>query len=477
MRRAALLVVAALLLAGCSAPMNGGGPGDLSAGPATAENGGQADPATDRLGWENGYWYDDPIAVNATDGLNESEREAVVSRAMARVEKLRGLEFEEPVNLTVVSRSEYGGGGSAKRSEAFRQFDNAKFEALFLIGTRDDSLRTQDNTRNQTIAGSYSPQRGDIVIVSESDTPQLDGEGTLAHELTHALQDQHLELTRSAASTRDAYNARNGLIEGDAKTVEDTYTDKCDGEWTCLPGAEADEASAGEEDEPSINLGVYIVNYFPYSDGPDFVSHLKSEGGWDAVNDAFENPPSSSTAVIHPDRYGSFEPREVTIADRTGNGWERVRPSNRADSAVLGQSTMTAMFAYTLYDDYNEQAVVEPRSFLNLEGGSVNSTDPFEYGLDATDGWAGDRMQVYHRADETGYVWKIAWESPEEAAEFADQYRDLLGHWGGNRVADETWVVAEESPFADAISLRVDGDTVTIVNAPSQSALDDIHSP
>ena len=50
-------------------------------------------PAEDRLGWEAGYWYDDPLPVNATDGLNESEREAAVARTMARVERIRESSF------------------------------------------------------------------------------------------------------------------------------------------------------------------------------------------------------------------------------------------------------------------------------------------------------------------------------------------------------------------------------------------------
>jgi hypothetical protein len=496
MRRAALLVAMVILLAGCATPF--GNPPSATDAPAAgtatpgdgAVPGGEEtnithterqDPETDRLGWENGYWYDDPVAIDTSDGLNESERETVISRAMARVEYIRGLEFEESVNISVVSRSNYTmpGSGSSDTDEAFQRFDNAKFEALFVIGNSENSLQTQSDTRNQTIGGFYSPQRGDIVLVSESATPQLEGPETLAHELTHALQDQHLNL-RGNAETRDAYNGRNGLIEGDASTVENEYMDRCGSSWACLSGS-GEQAGSGDDSEdsdgPSINLGVYILEYFPYSDGTALIDHLRSEGGWDAVNAAFEEPPTSSTAAIHPDRYGSFEPETVRLSDRTANGWERVRPPDRADYATLGQSGLTAMFAYTLYDDYNDDAVVAPQEFLNLDAGSVNETDPFNYGLPATNGWTGDRMHVYERGDETAYVWRIAWESADEAATFADQYRSLLRHWGGERTSGNTWTIPEDSPFTDAVSLRVDGDTVTIVNAPSQADLNDVHQP
>ncbi|QLH75768.1 hypothetical protein HZS55_02290 [Halosimplex rubrum] len=55
---------------------------------AMAEN--PPDPETDRLGWEGGYWYNETIDVNQTDGLSESERSALVARTMARVERVDG---------------------------------------------------------------------------------------------------------------------------------------------------------------------------------------------------------------------------------------------------------------------------------------------------------------------------------------------------------------------------------------------------
>ncbi|MFB6129612.1 MAG: hypothetical protein ABEJ28_02195, partial [Salinigranum sp.] len=74
---------------------------------ATHPPGNFTDPARDVIGWEAGYWYDEPIAVDQSDGLNRSEREAFVARTMARVEKIRDLEFEQSVPVKVISRAEY----------------------------------------------------------------------------------------------------------------------------------------------------------------------------------------------------------------------------------------------------------------------------------------------------------------------------------------------------------------------------------
>jgi hypothetical protein len=484
MRRAVLLVTVCVLLSGCGSPFATAGNGTATPtstpGTETVTHDTRPDPESDRLGWENGRWHDDPVSVDASDGLNASEREQVVNRAMARVEVVRNIEFDREVEVSVRSRSNFSArsAGGGPSGEALRAFDNAKFEALYLIGNEDDSLAEQGQTRNQTVAGFYSPTSGNIVIISETETPQFDGERTLAHELVHALQDQEFNLSDASVSTRDAYNGRNGLIEGDARVVEQAYLDRCGEEWSCLPRENrSSEAGggAGSGAAPSLHLGVYIMDFFPYSDGPGFVSHLRDGDDWSDVNNAFEAPPSSAVPVIYPEQYGTFEPREVDLSDRNSGDWERIRVGGRPDYAVLGQSALTAMFAYTLYDDYNPRQVVSPQTFLNLDGTSVNRTDPFNYALPATDGWTGGRLHAYENGDELGYVWRMSWESPAEAREFADAYRRLVSHWGGRQVDSGVWRIADDSQFAGAVDIAVEGETVTLVGAPTRNALSDVY--
>ncbi|MFC7190435.1 hypothetical protein ACFQL7_11610 [Halocatena marina] len=60
------------------------------------------DPNTDTLGWESGYWYNESITVDQSDGLSESELDAFLARSMARVEHIRRLEFTEQVEIEFV---------------------------------------------------------------------------------------------------------------------------------------------------------------------------------------------------------------------------------------------------------------------------------------------------------------------------------------------------------------------------------------
>lgn len=231
---AACVLVCLLVLAGCS---------DL----AGLWRRGQ--PAGDQLGWEGGYWYDDPLSVTPQDGLNESERRSVVARAMARVEEIRRLEFERRVPVTVVSRAEYreqfGRNGSdsgddqdhrrdGEHSAAYRAWNDQVWEALFLVGEGTNVSSTFDAVYGATVQGFYAAGRDEIVIVSESETPTIDP-GTLAHELVHAVRDQRPHAFRGGNLTQDQQLAADGLNEGDANTVQSVYEYRCGRAWDCLP--------------------------------------------------------------------------------------------------------------------------------------------------------------------------------------------------------------------------------------------------
>jgi hypothetical protein len=451
-----------VLLAGCGVPMD-----------ATAP---RASPGQDVLGWEDGYWHNASLDVDNSDGLNETERDALVARAKARVEYVRGLEFEGSVDISVVSRSNFSAGGGGNTSEALRRFDNAKFEALFLVGNEDDSIETQEDSLNRSVAGYYSPARDAIVIVSDSATPTFDSERTLAHELVHALQDQHFDLgNRSNAGSRDAHNGRNGLHEGDPQAVQFAYLDRCGEEWSCIEAPPDESGEDGATDAAGPHLGVYLLEFFPYSDGPGFVSQLRSDGDWARVDDAYDAPPESAIEVIYPERYGSFEPREIDLEDDLRDGWTRVEPPQRPAHARIGQSGLVAMVGYTIYDDYNESGVVSPQDLLNLGPSGVDRTDPIDYDLEAVRGWTGDRLHVYEHGNETAYRWRLTWDSAAAAERFAGTYRSLLGHWGGARTAGEgRWRLPADSPFAGAHVIDVDGDTVTVAAADTTESLADV---
>jgi hypothetical protein len=443
------------------------------------------DPESDRLGWESGCWYNESLSVTREDGLNETELDAVVARSAARVEAVRELEFEESVPVEVISREELRERRETNDSEnatstANRLHQNVKWEAMFSIGENEDAITTRRSSRTATIGGFYNYNEDRIVIVSENTTqPKMD-EITLSQELFHALQDQKLRVSYNR-STEEGNNAALGIIEGDGNLVDRRYQQRCESEWNCLL-PEASESGGGGSDD--INYGVYLTGYQPYSDGPKFVRNTYNEGGWEAVDAVYENPPTSTEQVIHPAKYSDEEPAEISFEDASSEAWRIPDLGNGSvDYATFGQGGLAAMMMRPVFATGGTATpVVGPRDFYNLtDSGEISQFDPLNYGFDAVDGWGNDRLYPYVTDDsvetnETGYVWKTVWDDGANASEFRDAYVRLIRHYGAEEVAERpnTYRIPDDSEFGDAFYVEQDGDTVVIVNAPTVEDLGDV---
>jgi hypothetical protein len=444
MRRPLLLVAVALLLAGCGAPIGSGQVDSGDSVPGVE----RADPATDRLGWEDGYWYDDPIDVNVTDGLAPAERDQVIARMKARLERIRNLEFTEPVNVTVVTREQYRQNQSSATNGTHAAWNNQVWEGLFLVGEDRSIDEVFSNTLGSAVVGSYSPSQGNIVIVSDDAQPVL-ARGTLAHELVHALQDQQFEFD-GRSPTQDEQLAESGLVEGEANLLESRYQQRCEGAWNCIETQPSVGGSGG-----GVDRGVLTVLIHPYIVGPEFVSAIEARSGWAGVNAAHENYPESTEQIVDPSLYPGETPVDVTVADRSTDAWSRFDHDPVADT--LGQASIHTMFAVN----------------------GVNNGNVRRYGYDhpAAVGWDGDALVPYRNGDDYGYVWESVWESTADAREFRDAYLDLLEREGATESGDGVYTVPETSPFGDAFRVTLSGDRVRVVNAPTTDALDGIHAP
>ena len=474
----AVLVVTAGMTAFAGTPAGATGPAPAQSTPAQGDA--PPDPESDVLGWENGYWYNESLSVTRADGVNETERQKVVSLAMARVEHVRQLEFKKDVPVRVVSRQRFRQADRGTVSAANRTFDNAKYEALFMVNESTDSVAVQERNSGSAVGGFYTPTRDSIVLVSDaSGAPQVD-ELTLAHELTHALQDQHFDLSEFNRSTREQHNSIDGLVEGDANYVQYLYERRCNDNWTCvLP---ADSGKAGGGTGSLANVGTYLLKFQPYSDGPAFVRQIRNAQGWQGVNQMYEAPPESTEQIIHPELYGKDAPSTVTVEDRSNEAWERLRVPKSVDYGEFGEAGMASMFVYPGIASQGAQSVISPQSFFERsaeENGT--SFDPYNYSHPVTAGWDGDKLAVYVNdgapENETGYVWRTEWDSEKDAREFADAYRQLLRIHGAQRVAgrQSAWVIPDGREFADAFRVERNGQTVTIVNAPTVDQLSGVH--
>ncbi|MFP4625828.1 MAG: Hvo_1808 family surface protein [Natronomonas sp.] len=442
-----------------------------------------ADQATyEQLASVDGVRYDERLEVDPDDGLSAAETEAIVSRSMARVQMLRGLEFEERPDVELLTRAEfretYPSLGERNRSDAERTLVNVQYEAMFLVGPDRDVDAVRATNRGDSVLGFYSPAEDRLVVVSETDPPTFHDELTLAHELLHALQNQHFGLGSSNQPTIDGRNAYLGLIEGEAGLVEHRYETNCEsGVWMCVAADDATPNPIGSD----FHFGVYLIDFFPYAEGPTFVDYHEKQGGWQQIDAMHDAHPETAAQIIEPGSYGRDVP-SVQLTDRNGS-FDRVR-TDGLDHGVIGPSGLATMFAHTLYDDSNSSVVDDREAFVNYtEKGTRDKLRPLTYDLAYVTGWEGDRLHVYERGNDTAYVWKLVWNDAANASRFVEGHTSLVEYWGGEPVDDSPdsgatiWEIPSDQTFTGTMWIDRDGREVTIVGAPAASDLDEVYAP
>ena len=477
---AAVAVLCVAFTAGAAAAPDAGPPaaegGTVPS--ASAEECGPGD-GTELVGCWNGTHYEDSLSFEQTDGLNESELAALTDLTMARVEHVRQRPFREDVPVETVSRSEYAnntaGGGNG--SEAFRRWNDQVWEALFVVGDETNANDEIDSVFGGAVSGFYSPSRDEIVIVvPDGESAEIDP-STLAHELLHAMQDQYHDLTRPryVGVTQDGDLAVDGIVEGEAVHVEERYAARCADNWTCVDAPASDGGGGGGT--PDYNFGILQTVLQPYGDGALYVRELVDEGGWAAVNETMNDPPESTSEVIHRNR--DYRTSNVSFEDAATGGWETY-PNQGVDGAeTAGEASMFVMFWYqsagVQFDSGYEYSILEPDRSVGENFNVHLRTDAqlqtratYNYAHPVTDGWAGDELYPYRNGDRDGYVWATEWQTRADAAAFQDAYVRMLSAHGDGGYEDGTvYTIGDETDFPGAYGVERDGTSVTVTHAPS----------
>src|SRR5262245_40259513 len=248
----------------------------------------------------------------------------------------------------------------------------------------------------EQVAGYYDPKAQQFYL---ADWIDLEGQKpVMAHELTHALQDQHFNLRRFEKWPKgdsDAELAAHALIEGDATLAMTLYMAK--NPLVAL----AFIRSLGSEGATSaqFKLAPRVIReslMFPYEEGSAWATQLYKRGGWRMVSEAFTKLPQSSEQILHVDKYFSYEaPVKLTIPDlktALGPAWKRT------DSDVNGEWGL-----YLILDEFSDDSEQSKR---------------------AAAGWAGDRFVVYEgsRPDQVFLAELSAWDTENDSKEFFDAY-------------------------------------------------------
>jgi hypothetical protein len=365
----------------------------------------------------------------ATEGEDEPAAglgTAPVSVIAHRVEALRQLRYEKvpvPVEVTAATARREGLADLDRQYPAKRRrADEQVLKMLGLIEPDADLRELSGALFEQGVAGYYDPRDGRLRVVTGTGTgTRVLSEMTLAHELTHALEDQRFGLDADTAGSDDRQLAKTALIEGTATALMYAYVQRYFSGEETLGGL----LGAAFQDTGGLPPFLEAQVVFPYVGGNAFVDELlrRADGRWNLVNLAYKaHPPSSTEQVLHPAAYfDADEPDRVSMRARKvlGTAW------TRAAAGTWGE--------------------LQTRELLATGVGGA---------ADAAAGWGGDRYELWQSDAGLGdvLVLRWRWDTPRDQREFAGKLRE----WVRDKLGGQATAVVER---AGAVTLAIAPDT------------------
>jgi hypothetical protein len=258
------------------------------------------------------------------------------------------------------------------------------------------------------IAGLYDSKAREFYI-ADWIAPE-DQKPVMAHELTHALDDQyyHIDAWQKAARPNDdAESAREAVLEGSALAAMFDYSlapDKMSvrnfGDIASLIDQQALEEA---EKDPVMEKAPPFLRddlLFPYVAGAGFTQQfLKATSGWADFHKVFENPPVSTQQILHPEMYlAGVKPPPLAmpkLKPLLPHGWKEL------DQNVMGE--------------YGLKEVL--KQFLGADAAARLSPD-----------WAADRYSISESGDkqQTLLIYLLRLQHNENAKSFFVKYDALL---------------------------------------------------
>jgi len=310
----------------------------------------------------------------------------------------------------------------------------------------------------EQVAGYYDFKTKTVNLLNWVDADQQ--KPVLAHELTHALQDQSFDIDKwmkasaekadqkreekknrkkNEPSPDDIENdedssARQAVIEGQAMVVLLDYSLAQQGKRTALDSPEVveeleDGMLTGTPDSPKFQDAPIFLKEeltFPYRYGLDFTLALEKVGGKDlAYAGAFKDPPKTTREIMQPETYlahEKLEPMKMIDMEKDFRGYDPF------DIGAMGEFDVDVLVEQ--YVGRKEAAALYPE----WRGGYYFAGKP--------------------KADKSAPIavlYVSRWSSPAKAAQFAAVYaRSLAKRYPKHQQLAADGKVAENAPPVDS---------------------------
>ena len=299
----------------------------------------------------------------------------------------------------------------------------------------------------EQIAGFYDYHSHELNLLDS--TPVEMQIPTLAHELTHALQDQDINLKNfeePSLHNDDLTEAHQSLVEGDATAMMFDFLMRRLGRGLKALGFDVRDILKQNHQVPSADMkefqeaprAIQTTLTAPYLYGAYFFQYFLRDNDWPQVSALYLDPPRSMEQVMHSEKYFDHcdNPVLVTLPNPTPRflkHWKEV------DTNVLGELGARIVLQQFLNDDNSRLA---------------------------SEGWGGDQYKIYE--DSSGHLLLLFftnWDTEEDAFQFFNAYRVLLGEKYKQLKLEnsEDKKFSRWSSGASQIGLEIRGDDVIVM--------------
>lgn len=330
---------------------------------------------------------------------------ALVDSMLPKLETLSGLKKVRPVQLAEQSRDDLRKYVEARLADEMPPAEIEGIRQTYIaFGLMPDTLDMKKlllDLYQEQVAGYYDPLTRKFYLIKGTPIDML--RPVLAHELVHALQDQHTNLDSLISRKRgnDRQSAAQAAIEGHATLVMFAYLlSQASGQLVdprMLPDIAAQMRPAIEAQNsqfPVFKRAPRIIRetmVWPYVGGAAFTQalwHARTDEGYPAPIGSLL--PQSTEQVMHPrDHFLTTrdEPTEIRFANK----------------------------ANVLYE--NTLGELETGILLSVHLGTDDAT--------AAAGWDGDRFQLQNINGKKLLVWQSVWDDAAAADRFAAAYKQI----------------------------------------------------
>ena len=339
---------------------------------------------------------------------NNAEFLAAADEVLQQMSEITGLKLLTPLKKSLRSREEIRAyvinQMNEEKNPAERYADARTAEAFGLLPKEFDLDTFMVNVLTEQVEGLYDPKSQEFYIADWS--PPSDQRMVMAHELTHALEDQHFHIeawSRAARPNEDAELARDAVLEGSAMAAMVDYLMAGTGRsLKDLPEFDPSMLLGQLESTPTLrNAPPFLKDalIFPYISGLNFSAAVLKNSGWLALAGVFEKPPISTQQILHPAAYKSGKtPSNVSLPSldkMLGKDWTKL------DENIIGEFGWMEVFKQFLDDDRAKPLAAA---------------------------WDGDRYATYEQKETKKLllVTRLHLDSEEHAARFFGQYSEAL---------------------------------------------------